>query len=133
VRKHQAPPAVLIVDEDLGFVGWLGELFSEAGYQALPALNCRAAVSLIKQFKLDVDVIAIDARLPGARGIIELLKHAHRPLKIVAILDPGGEWPADIPRHATLDRPSGWEPVSRPDWMKKILRVLKQAEAKAAG
>jgi hypothetical protein len=132
VRKPQAP-AVLIVDVDLGFVGWLGELFSEAGYRAVPALNCRQASSLIKKFRLDIDVIAIDAALPGASGMIELLQRSRRPLKIIAIRDPGGEWPAEIPRHATLDRPSGWEPISRPGWMKKILRVLKQAEAKAAG
>ena len=124
---------MLIVDGDLGFAGWLGELFSAAGYRALPALNCRQAASMIKKFSLDVDVIAIDAGLPGASGIIESLQRAHHPLKIVAIRNPGEELPADIPRHATLDRPSGWEPISRPGWMKKILRVLKQAEAKAAG
>jgi hypothetical protein len=132
VSKSPALPSVLIVDEDLGFVGWLGELFSEAGYRALPALNCSQAVSLIEKFKLDVDVIAVNEGLAGVAGMIGLLRRDHRPLKIVVIRNPAGEGLAEIPAHATLDRPSGWEPISRPDWLKKVLSVLEQAEAKAA-
>ena len=124
-------PSVLIVDEDLGFLGWLGDLFSEAGYRALPALNCRQALSLIKRFKLDVDVVAVNDELPGVTGMIGMLKRAHRPLKIVAIRNHAGERPGAIPVHATIERPSGWEPISRSVWLQKILSVLKQAEAKA--
>lgn len=131
MSRPAALPAVLIVDEDLGFLGWLGELFSEAGYRALPALNCREALSLIKRFKLDVDVVAVNEELPGVTGMIGVLKRAHRPLKIVAIRNQAEERPAGIPAHATIERPSGWEPISRSVWLKKILSVLKQAEAKA--
>jgi hypothetical protein len=121
----------LIVDEDLGFVSWLGELFCEAGYRALPALNCRQAVSLIKKLDLDVDVLAVDEGLPGVCEMIGMLRRPRRLLKIVVIRNPAVE-EHDIPAHATLDRPSGWEPISRPVWLKKVLSVLKQAEAKAA-
>ena len=131
MSKSPPPPAVLIVDEDLGFLGWLGDLFNEAGYRALPALNCRQALSLIKRFKLDVDVLAVNEGLPGVSGMIGMLKRAHRPLKIVAIRNPAADGLEEIPAHATLERPSGWEPISRSDWLKKVLSVLKQAEAKA--
>ena len=40
-------PTILIVDEDVGFVWWLGELFSEFGYRSIPALSCRQALSLV--------------------------------------------------------------------------------------
>jgi len=131
VRRVAGPPSVLIVDEDLGFVGWLGELFNEVGYRALPALNCRQAISLIKKFKLDVDVLAVNAGLPGVSGMIGMLRRPNRPLKIVVIRSS----PADmrvVLAHATLERPTGWEPISRPVWLKKVLSVLKQAEARAA-
>jgi DNA-binding response OmpR family regulator len=121
----------LIVDEDLGFVGWLGELFSEAGYRALPALNCRQAISLIKKFKLDVDVLAVNEGLPGISGMIGMLRRPHRPLKIVVIRNPSADHHVFL-AHATLERPSGWDPISRPFWLKKVLSVLKQAEARAA-
>lgn len=132
MRKQPGPPSVLIVDEDLGFVGWLGELFSEAGYRALPALSCRQAISLIKRFKLDVDVLAVNEGLPGVSGMIGMLRRPQRALKIVAIRDHPGDETGFIPNHAILERPSGWEPISRPVWLKKVLTVLKQAEAKAA-
>jgi len=132
VRKLSTPPSVLIVDEDLGFLGWLGDLFSEAGYRALPALSCRQALALIRQYDLDVDVLAVDEGLPGVSGMIGLLQRARRPLKIVAIRSRTSDYVADIPAHATIERPSGWEPISRPLWLKKVLAVLKQAEARAA-
>jgi len=133
VRKPSGPPSVLIVDEDLGFVGWLGELFSQAGYRALPALSCRQAISLIKRFKLDVDVLAVNQDLPGVPGMIGMLRRPQRPLKIVVIRDHRGDGIVSIPAHATLERPSAWEPISRPVWLKKVQGALKQAEAKAAG
>lgn len=132
MRKLPGPPSVLIVDEDLGFLGWLGELFSQAGYRALPALNCRQAVSLIKKFKVDIDVLAVDEGLPGVTGMIGTLRRTRRPLKIVAIRNPARDGDAAIRAHATLDRPTGWEPISRTDWLKKVTSVLKQAETRAA-
>jgi len=129
VNKYQ--PSVLIVDEDLGFLGWLGDLFNEIGYRALPALDCEQAVSLINRFKLDVDVVAVNDELPGVMGMLGMLKRAHRPLKIVAIRTANADVSMLIPAHATIERPSGWEPISRSDWLQKILSVLKQAEAKA--
>lgn len=133
MRKPSGPPSVLIVDEDLGFIGWLGELFNEAGYRALPALSCRQAISLIKRFKLDVDVLAVNEELPGVPGMIGMLRRPRRPLKIVVIRDHRGDGIVSIPAHATLERPSAWEPISRPVWLKKVLGVLKQAESRAAG
>jgi hypothetical protein len=106
VKKSPALPAVLIVDEDLGFLGWLGELLTEAGYRTLPALNCRQAVSLIKKFKLTVDVIAVNEGLPGVSGMLSTLQRTHPPLKIVAIRNPAANHSKGIPAHATLERPS---------------------------
>ena len=120
------------MDEDLGFVGWLGELFREAGYRTLPALNCRQAVSLIKKFKLHVDVIAVNEGLPGVSGMIGTLKRARRPLKIVAIRDPAASRTQGIPADAILERPSRGDPISRPDWLQNVLNVLKQADVPGA-
>lgn len=132
MSKPPGPPTVLIVDEDVGFISWLGEIFSEAGYRALPALSCHQAVSLIKKLKLDVDVIAVNQRLRGISWAIGTLSSAKRPLKIVLIRNPAVDAIEVIPSHAILERPSGWDPISRADWLRKIRRVLKQVEARAA-
>jgi len=49
------PPAmtVWIVDDDLGFVWWLGDIFSEVGCRALPALSCKDAVALMNEFGIE--------------------------------------------------------------------------------
>jgi hypothetical protein len=120
----------LIVDEDLGFVGWLGELCSEVGYLALPALNCRQAMSLVKKFRLDVNVLVVNEGLPGVPEMIESLQRGHTPIKIVVIRNPNADGQA-MHGHASLDRPSAWEPISRPEWLKKVRGLLKQAAAKA--
>jgi hypothetical protein len=43
------PPVVLILDTDLGFVVWLGEIFSEVGCEVVPALNSDQALSIIRE------------------------------------------------------------------------------------
>lgn len=129
MTKLPSARSVLIVDEDLGFLSWLSDLFTEAGYQAIPALNSRQAVSITKKFSIAIDIIAIHDSLPGASGVLEKLNRPDRPLRIVAILDPGVEGPPAITAHATLERPSGLESVSRPAWLKKILSALERADA----
>jgi ActR/RegA family two-component response regulator len=129
VSKLPSARSVLIVDEDLGFLSWLSDLLTEAGYQALPALNSRQAVSITKKFSVAIDVIAISDSLPGASGVLEKLSRADRRLRIVAIRDPGVEGPQAIAAHATLERPSGSESVSRPAWLQKILSALERADA----
>ena len=42
----------LIVDKDLGFAFWLGEIFIEAGCPAVPALDCQQAVSVTTELNL---------------------------------------------------------------------------------
>ena len=37
---------VLIVDEDVGFVFWLGEILTKLGCRAVPALDCTQAVAI---------------------------------------------------------------------------------------
>ena len=133
MRGSPDASSVLIVDKDLGFLSWLGDLFMEAGYRALPALTCTHAISLVKKFKLDIDVLVVDEELPGISGLIGVLRSPQRPLKIVVIRDSGATATKDIPSHATLDRPLAWEPISRADWLNRVLTVLKRAEKKAVG
>ena len=124
--------SVLIVDEDLGFLSWLGDLFTEAGYRTLPALNCRQAVSMLRKFSMDIDIVAINERMPGVSGILKKLNRPDRQLRIVAIRDAGVEGPPAIPAHATLERPSGSESISRTVWLEQVLTALRRADAKAA-
>ena len=62
---------VLIVDEDLGFVFWLGHLLNNAGYQVWPARNGEDAAALMDELGAELDLLIIDPNLRGAAAFLE--------------------------------------------------------------
>lgn len=126
-----APTTVWIVDDDLGFVWWLGEVFTEAGCRALPALSCEQAFSLLKTLNVGVDLLVVNPRLPGVGGMLQVLSRMNRNLKIVTIGKAPRGVTAAIHPQATLERPSGSDSISRSDWLKKVRKVLKEVAAAA--
>ena len=90
-RKHvkyfklSQPPTVLIVDQDLGFVFWLGEILQRAGCAVAPALNCQQAITLSKELGVSLDLIFVDPTLPGIQSMIATLKAEQDRIKIVDV------------------------------------------------
>lgn len=121
-------PVVLIVDEDLGFVWWLGQIFSQAGCQVVPALNSGQTDSLARDLKLKVDVIVVNPELAGVSELIQSLSSAG-PVKVVAIRNSDTRVRTAVHAHATLERPSGWGPVSEKEWLGSVRRVVKDVRA----
>src|SRR5271155_5615134 len=83
-RESAHTPVVLIVDEDLGFVWWLGQIFSQAGCQVVPTLNSEQTVSFTRDLNLKVDIIVVNPELAGIPDMIRALSTSRSP-KIVAI------------------------------------------------
>ena len=131
------PPAahtLLIVDNDIGFLWWLGEIFTEANYHAVPALNCSQALAAVKKFHLNIDLLIVNPGLSGIVRLVASLENADPDLRIVLIREgPIGLKYPGFRYDATLTRPRGWEPVSRADWLRKLRNLLKQLEATPAG
>ena len=122
-------PTALIVDDDVAFVLWLGELFSESGYQAFPALQFSEALTLAKTLTAPVDVLVANPKLSGAARAIDTLKIAQPALRVLLIRDPADDGSTAPSDHATLARPSAWEPISKEHWMMKIRNVLMRLSA----
>jgi hypothetical protein len=129
----------LIVDHDLGFVMWLGEIFTELGCEAVPALHCRQALALTKRFDLPVAILVVNPDLRGAERMIKELVAAHPSVRLVLIRNaaaapvsgvPGSGLqavPSVIQARFTLERPSPGETISRPEWVAKVRRLLSLA------
>ncbi len=124
-------PTILIADEDMGFLWWLGELFNELGYRSLPALSCSQALALLRKSGRQVDLLLINPRLRGASRLILTLSRM-RPLKVVFIQGPEAFELPGIQPSANIERPFGWAPLSRLEWRHKLQRLLKQIGIRAA-
>lgn len=121
--------SLLIVDSDVGFLWWLGELFAEAGYHAVPALNCSQGLAAVKKFHIPIDLLVVNPALTGVGRLVTSLEHPGRDLRIVLIREgPIGLKYPGFRYDATLTRPSGWEPISRTDWLRKLRTLMKQLE-----
>jgi len=132
VTRPPAATTVWIVDDDLGFVWWLGELFTEAGCRALPALGCQNAVALMKKLHVGIDVLIVNPQLPGVIALFRALSRANPRLKVIAIGDTPKAIAAAICPQATLQRPSGSEVISRLDWLQRVRKLLRDVAAAAA-
>jgi len=131
VIGRKRSPVVLLVDSDLAFIWWLGELFSAAGCQPVPALDCEQALDISKRMKLDVAILLVNPAMDGVARMIELLNCRQANMRVAYVIETGAEAPAGQ-AWTVLERPTGWSPVSHWDWTRKIRRLLKQLEAAPA-
>jgi hypothetical protein len=122
-------PTVLIVDSDLGLVMWLGQIFTDAGCHAIPALNCTQAVSLMRTVNVPLDLVAVNTGLTEIASMLRTLRHAHRNLKVIAIGDIDAVTAGTIRPQAMLPKPRGWEPLSREDWVGLVKKILREIRA----
>lgn len=129
------PPAlttVWIVDNDLGFVWWLGEIFSELGCRALPALSCQQAISLMQALKVGIDLLVLNPRLPGAMGMLQIFSSTYPNFKTVLIGKASPALTTAIHPRAHLERPSSSDAISRHEWFKKVRKLLTEMAAATA-
>jgi CheY-like chemotaxis protein len=122
VNAGTGSPIALIVDDDVAFILWLGEMFAETGYRAVPALHCRQALALVKKLAVRIDVLVVNPDLRGAARVIKMLSSEQPNLRVVLIRNPSN--PVPDGNHPALERPAPWEPISRPQWVTKIRKLL---------
>ena len=78
-------PSVLIVDEDLGFIWWLGEILAKAGCRVVPAMTCQEATSAAKSMKLKIDLIFVNPALDGTSAMLESFRRTHMPVRVIEV------------------------------------------------
>lgn len=122
---RQGAPTVLLVDDDVAFVFWLGEIFTGSGYQALPALSSRYALSLTRMLSHPVAVLVINPTLRGAQRLIAVLSARQPGLRVLLISDA-----LEVGfQHPTIRRPIPGEAMSKTEWVSNVRKVLMRAAA----
>jgi hypothetical protein len=115
---------VLIVDDDVGFVCWLGGALinADADYQPWPACSVHDAISLVgRKPMVPLDLLIVNPNLPEASYLIALYR-GHQPnLKVMAL---GSYEEAPIAGiRAWHDRPKPGDRSARKEWVQEIERV----------
>jgi hypothetical protein len=96
-------------------------------------LDCEQAISLTRKLNLKVDVVVVNPRLSGVSQMIRaVFEDAGWPLKVVIIGDKNVHASRTIPSHATLERPSAWEQISREEWRRRVRKILREVHAAGA-
>ena len=112
----------MIIDDDVGLIFWFGDILGKAGWNIVPALNCRQAVALAVMWDSRIDLIVVNPALNGIAEMVLTLSRVHWP-KIVLIRDPGVE--PDISADATIDRPDVSTSFSRAESAEQVRKLLK--------
>lgn len=129
MSECQGAHTVLIVDDDLGFVWWLGETFTEIGYRAIPALNPSQASEFLTKLREEINLLVVNGSIAGVGRLVKSLAGSQPDLKVILIQDGRTSKTPSFGYKASLTRPSSWEAVSREDWLRKLRSLLKQLEA----
>jgi DNA-binding response OmpR family regulator len=118
------PAKVLIIDDELGFVAWLGVTLAANGYATIPATSLSAAKQLIEELNANPDLAVMNLELAGTIELIETLRRANLALKIIAIEDT-----TPLARTIEVD---GMHSRSEADWLMTVERVLDLRNASGA-
>jgi hypothetical protein len=121
---------VLIVNRDLGFVFWLGQVLTKAGYQTLPAKSCADGSELISRLNLGIDILVVSNSLASAGVFADALRQSQRRLKVIAVLGAGEEPISAFSGADATQRPPGWvDEGSETEWLKTIKGVSARGSA----
>lgn len=86
---RESPPAILIVDDDLGFLVWLGLTLGGAGFVTVPATASPQAREVIQEMRIKVSLAVVNLNLPGMVEFCESLKRQDPSVKLIGIQGTG--------------------------------------------
>jgi hypothetical protein len=112
---------ILIVDRDLGFVFWLGQILDAAGYVAVPAKGIADAAEIVTTLRLPVDGVIATPAEHGLGEFVEKLRFSSPDLQVIALAsaeDPA--WAVPPPGAVWKRRPRRRDEATRSEWLDLI-------------
>jgi hypothetical protein len=126
---------VLIIDDDLGFVFWLGHALDQAGCRAFPARNVNDALALASELDIEPGLVITGGSQPGAENLVARWRTRHKDLRVIWLLEEGHE--PGLRRHGADDgqcrKPSRRNVEDSAELLLAIDRVLARETVNAAG
>jgi hypothetical protein len=117
-------PIILVVDSDLGFVFWLGQVFDHAGFSAFPAKSTTCAIELIREHKLSLDILVINPVIQHAVSFMTGLRQYGGYPKIVFALGQSSETWSPVPEVDCIKpKPQQFTTAVADEWI-NLIRTL---------
>ena len=112
---------ILIVDRDLGFVFWLGQILDENGYVAVPAKGVTDAAEIVVTLRLPVDLLIAPPDEHGLNELVEKLRLASPYLQVVALASEEDQaWAMPPPGAVWKRKPQHRDEAARSEWLNLI-------------
>ena len=114
---------VLIVDDNLGFLYWLGETLAGAHYQPWPATSALEAAAFMRSRRLtQLDLLIVNPSLRGALQLIARLRRNQPGLKVLAVDPLNDRQVRGV--NAWRARPNSGDRSARQEWLREIERMF---------
>ena len=108
-NREPSPPTILLVDDDLGFVVWLGQTLASNGYLTVPAAGGQQAKQVMEELGIKICLAIVNLALPGVSDLVEMLQQRDPSIKVIAIRVTGsGITPTTKIDAAHSRSQSGW-------------------------
>jgi hypothetical protein len=118
---------VLIIDEDLGFVFWLGRVLIDAGYEVWPARNTADAATLVNELETRMDLLIINPNSKGAEEFVADRRRVNK-FKTISIQAPD-DGTGSLPGVDTkLIKPLRPDEISGLEFLGIVERLLEKGE-----
>ena len=117
--------AVLIVDDDLGFVVWLGHTLAAGGYLTIPTTSSNEAKRLIEELRVKLCLVIANFAVSGMADYVGALQRQVPRVKVIAIRVAGTGITPMVKIDAAHSR-------SQSDWLATVRQVLDNGEISGA-
>ena len=114
---------VLIVDDNVGFLFWLGEVLAGANYQPWPASSSADAGKILKSRRLArLDLLVVNPSLRGVSSFIARLRRTRPTLKVLAVDPLNDKQLRGV--NAWHARPNRADVSARQEWLREVGRIF---------
>lgn len=116
--------SVLILDDDLGFVFWLGQALA-AGFRPIPGPSLSEARKLLRRVRTPIDVLIVNPVLPGAAQFTRALRRKQRHLRVIGAVRYTEELDRMLPElDAARSKPGILDEIAMEEWRQAVRQVL---------
>ena len=124
---------ILIIDNDLHFVFWLGSALAKAGYETIPAKSVPDAIELLNQIAGAIDLLILN---PASDGVADFVRCVSRTFAatVIAVVDPLTASPGRVPgAHVTILKPQNDDERWKLEFLDLVHNIFSRGELGRSG